>query len=796
MPVIEASPIVVSQIQDTLTARLRQDGNRDVSGLIALAKRRLPVKDAALIHFVLEDPQDAETGTDEDWFEFRQSRTSSRIAIHGTSLSALSYGLGDMYRRDCGVELLSWASRGEEFPPSYSCLGNLHVRSGRFRARVPWRYYLNQVTWSYSMSTWGWSRWEDELDWMALHGVNLALAHLGQETLWERVYRDLLGPERKFDREAFFTGTAYFSWQRMGNIQGVGTPVSDALLAAQLQLQHQILARMIDLGIAPILPAFNLYVPEQVALLSSASEMTSFWSGFTSPRYSGLQRLRPDDSLVKEISTRFMEAQHAEYATELERLPVHFYSCDLYNEMSSGDLSSVSGAFRAVFEPVRDTDAQAIFVVQMWFLAHGDSDWPLLKAKAFLDAVPRDRVIYLDLHGEKRPQWERLRPVLQDARLVWTYLHNFGGGKGLAGEMRHVKESIHAAIRTGRVQGIGLAMEGIEQNEIAYHQVLDLAWVHANAEPVEQWVRTWAAARYRLGVRPDSEEVRDLAADAWVCAFQSAYSRPQHLVGWGNTKCVLELRPAIYMRHSGFQPTAIAYAPAKLRTCTSMLARAAMKSLPNEAAHSVLSYDLVDLARQSICDKALVISTHIGHLYKHGIYEEADFARLETFARWLTTLSERMADLLDSHWMWARSSDSVDNALAGPGELADLRELFTRWSRHTALLDGYASRLTGDLARHVYIPRWQAFLQALLRGENGKGRGMRVEFAKIVDDFVQKAPHLSSLAPTSPEQVLALLKELETMDAASLLRMDAASLLRMDATSPLQNTAANTPPFS
>ena len=37
----------------------------------------------------------------------------------------------------------------------------------------------NVVTASYSTAFWGWSRWERELDWAALHGVNLPLAHEG-----------------------------------------------------------------------------------------------------------------------------------------------------------------------------------------------------------------------------------------------------------------------------------------------------------------------------------------------------------------------------------------------------------------------------------------------------------------------------------------------------------------------------------------------------------------------------------------------------------------------------------------
>ena len=44
---------------------------------------------------------------------------------------------------------------------------------------VPYSYYMNVCTVSYSMAWWNWTRWERELDWMALHGVNFPLSFAG-----------------------------------------------------------------------------------------------------------------------------------------------------------------------------------------------------------------------------------------------------------------------------------------------------------------------------------------------------------------------------------------------------------------------------------------------------------------------------------------------------------------------------------------------------------------------------------------------------------------------------------------
>lgn len=44
------------------------------------------------------------------------------------------------------------------------------------------------VFYSDSYAWWGWERWEKEIDWMALQGINLPLAFNGQEAIWKKVF--------------------------------------------------------------------------------------------------------------------------------------------------------------------------------------------------------------------------------------------------------------------------------------------------------------------------------------------------------------------------------------------------------------------------------------------------------------------------------------------------------------------------------------------------------------------------------------------------------------------------------
>ena len=51
------------------------------------------------------------------------------------------------------------------------------------------RYYENVCTVSYSFVWWQWPRWQREIDWMAMNGINLPLAFKGQEIVATEVFK-------------------------------------------------------------------------------------------------------------------------------------------------------------------------------------------------------------------------------------------------------------------------------------------------------------------------------------------------------------------------------------------------------------------------------------------------------------------------------------------------------------------------------------------------------------------------------------------------------------------------------
>lgn len=73
---------------------------------------------------------------------------------------------------------------------------------------IMYRYYFNTVTHGYTTPYWGWKRWEKEVDWMAMHGINMPLIVGAQEAILYRVF-EKPGPT-KDEILDYFSGLPHF----------------------------------------------------------------------------------------------------------------------------------------------------------------------------------------------------------------------------------------------------------------------------------------------------------------------------------------------------------------------------------------------------------------------------------------------------------------------------------------------------------------------------------------------------------------------------------------------------------
>ena len=119
----------------------------------------------------------------------------------------------------------------------------------RHETNLSLRYDFNYCTYSYTMAFWDWARWEKEIDWMALHGINLPLAAVGQECVWRNMLAKLGYTKEETNR--FIAGPAFLAWWAMNNLEGWGGPNPDSWYTQQEALQKKILKRMREYGIEP-----------------------------------------------------------------------------------------------------------------------------------------------------------------------------------------------------------------------------------------------------------------------------------------------------------------------------------------------------------------------------------------------------------------------------------------------------------------------------------------------------------------------------------------------------------------
>ena len=163
-----------------------------------------------------------------------------------------------------------------------------------------YRYYLNYCTFSYSMSTWTWKRWQEEIDWMALHGINMPLQIVGLDVVWKRLLMEKYNYSEA-EANAFVAGPCFQAWWGMNNLEGWGGPNPAWWYERQGQLAGQILGRMRELGMDPVLPGFCGMVPSNFTKKTGiAANNQGGWCGFTRPYI-----LDPSKKEFKEMAANY-----------------------------------------------------------------------------------------------------------------------------------------------------------------------------------------------------------------------------------------------------------------------------------------------------------------------------------------------------------------------------------------------------------------------------------------------------------------------------------------------------------
>ncbi len=123
-------------------------------------------------------------------------------------------------------------------------------------------------------------------------------------------------------------------------------------------------------------------------------------------------------------------------------------------------------------------DPASIWIMQGWLFYSDRKFWKAPQIKALLNAVPDKHMILLDLAAEIEPVWKRTN-AFYGKPWIWNMVHNFGGNISMFGRMDGVASGPADALNnksSGNMVGIGITMEGIEQNPVMYELLTQHVW--------------------------------------------------------------------------------------------------------------------------------------------------------------------------------------------------------------------------------------------------------------------------------------------------------------------------------
>jgi len=437
---------------------------------------RLLGNEKASVFNVTIDPNLSSNG--KDMFSLFKDDGDPQVYILGSSGVAAAWGAHQYLTQYCGAHI-SWDGDQLNLPSPLPSVNQTVASLDRYK------YYQNVCTSSYSSVWWDWKRWEREIDWMALKGVNLALAFVGQEAIWRRVY-DGLGVLNDS-----FTGPAFLAWARMGNMKAFGGGLSPSWHLQSIQLQHLILDRMRSLGITPVLPAFNGIVAPDFLRVYPGANVTAIsrWNNLPD-EFCCPYLLDPADPLFSTVSRVFLREYIAEFGTN------HIYNSDTFNENDPGsdDPSYLAATARAIYEGMIDVDPTAVWMVQGWMFL--SPFWGPAQVRAYVTSVPLGSMLILDLQSDLTPFYEDYDSYYGQP-FIWCTLHNFGGQLGLYGHLDKVNKGIvrGRTFPNSTMVGIGITPEGIDQNYIMYEFTLN-GTVQESERNLTEWVQTYVRNRY------------------------------------------------------------------------------------------------------------------------------------------------------------------------------------------------------------------------------------------------------------------------------------------------------------
>ena len=654
-----------------------------------------------------------------DFFELDQK--GDKVVIRGNNYVSIATGVNWYLKYYAGIQL-SWNGMTAQLPAVLPAV----PQKERHETDLKYRYDFNYCTYSYTMAFWDWDRWEKEIDWMALHGINLPLAVVGADVVWYNVLTKL--GYTKDEINEFIAGPAFQGWWLMNNLEGWGGPNPNSWYKQRETLQKQILKRMREYGIRPVLPGYSGMVPHNAKeRLGLNVSDPGLWCGYRRPAF-----LQPTDPRFNEIADL--------YYKEMSRLygKADFYSMDPFHEGGNVAGVDLNAAGQAIWGAMKKANPKAVWVAQAW---------QANPHQKMIENLPAGDLIVLDLFTESRPQWGDPESTWYRkegfGKHDWLYcmLLNYGGNVGLHGKMKHVIDEFYKAKTSSfgkTMKGVGMTMEGSENNPVMFELLCELPWRPARFDK-DEWLKNYTVARYGKADKA--------VQDAWLLLSNTIYNCPAKNTQQGTHESVFCGRPDYDVYQvSSWSEMEPYYKPEDIIRAAGIMLSATDRFKGNNN----FEYDLIDIVRQAVAEKGRLVYPIMIDAYKAG--------EKELFA----ASSQRFLDLilLQDKLLAARPEFKVGTWIEKArnlGTTPEEKDLYewnarvqvTTWGNRVAADEGglrdYAHKEWNGLLRDFYYNRWKVWIdrqKAQLNGAPVKA----IDFYAIEEPWTKQTNPYSSQA--------------------------------------------------
>jgi alpha-N-acetylglucosaminidase len=628
-----------------------------------------------------------------DFFELDQK--GDKIVIRGNNYVNIATGLNWYLKYYAGIHL-SWNGMTAKLPESLPKVST----PVRKETNLSLRYDFNYCTYSYTMAFWDWKRWEKEIDWMALHGINLPLAVVGQECVWKNMLEKLGYTKEEINK--FIAGPAFLAWWAMNNLEGWGGPNPDSWYTQQEALQKKILKRMREYGIEPVFPGYSGMVPHDAnKKLGLNVTKPALWNGFTRPAF-----LLPTDSRFNEIASL--------YYKELEKLfgKANYYSMDPFHELEDAGSVDFDAAGKAVLKAMKDVNPKATWVIQGWT----ENPRPEM-----IKNLNNGDILILDLFSECRPMWGipsiwKREKGYEQHDWLFCMIENFGGNVGLHGRMDQLLNNFYLTKNNplaAHLKGIGLTMEGSENNPVMFELMCELPW-RPEKFTKEEWLKDYLFARYGVRDEKITQAWNILADGIYNCPFGNNQQGPHESIFCG--------RPGLNnFQASSWSKMQNYYDP----TSTEAAARLMLEVADKYKGNNNFEYDLVDIVRQSLSDRGRIVYNQTIADFKS--FDKKSFAAHSQEFLNILLAQDRLLGTR-SEFRVGRWIEQARNLGTTPEEKNlyewNARVQITTWGNRVCANDGglrdYAHKEWNGLLKDFYYKRWAAYWQTLQDVLDGK----------------------------------------------------------------------------